>query len=205
MTGLVEYMEAYRLMKKYGIKTVQSAYVSSAAQAVKFAAGKPIVLKAISGKALHKTKRGLVALNLTGDSQISAAFTHLTKAAEKYKPYKILAQHMVPQGIEVIMGGREDAQFGKLILFGLGGIYVETFKDVSIRVCPIRKTDAQSMLDDLKSKSIIAKDAKSASMLEELLMKVSRMLVENDIKELDLNPLILHDGTYDAVDLRVLE
>ncbi|MCL5442193.1 MAG: acetate--CoA ligase family protein [Candidatus Marsarchaeota archaeon] len=198
-------MEAYRLMKKYGIKTVQSAYVSSAAQAIKFAAGEPIVLKAISGKALHKTKSGLVELNLTGDSQISAAFTHLTKAAEKYKPYKILAQHMVPQGIEVIMGGREDAQFGKLILFGLGGIYVETFKDVSIRVCPIRKTDAQSMLDDLKSKSIIAKDAKSASMLEELLMKVSRMLVENDIKELDLNPLILHDGTYDAVDLRILK
>jgi succinyl-CoA synthetase beta subunit len=205
MAGLVEYMEAYGLMKKYGIKTVQSAYVSSAAQAVKFAAGKPIVLKAISGKALHKTKSGLVALNLTGDSQISAAFAHLTKAAEKYKPYKILAQHMVPQGIEVIMGGREDAQFGKLILFGLGGIYVETFKDVSIRVCPIRKTDAQSMLDDLKSKSIIAKDAKSASMLEELLMKVSRMLIENDIKELDLNPLILHDGTYDAVDLRILK
>ncbi len=205
MAGLVEYMEAYRLMKKYGIKTVQSAYVSSAAQAIKFAAGEPIVLKAISGKALHKTKSGLVKLNLTGDSQISAAFTHLTKAAEKYKPYKILAQHMVPQGIEVIMGGREDAQFGKLILFGLGGIYVETFKDVSIRVCPIRKTDAQSMLDDLKSKSIIAKDAKSASMLEELLMKVSRMLVENDIKELDLNPLILHDGTYDAVDLRILK
>ena len=205
MAGLVAYMEAYRLMKKYGIKTVQSAYVSSAAQAIKFAAGEPIVLKAISGKALHKTKSGLVKLNLTGDSQISAAFTHLTKAAEKYKPYKILAQHMVPQGIEVIMGGREDAQFGKLILFGLGGIYVETFKDVSIRVCPIRKTDAQSMLDDLKSKSIIAKDAKSASMLEELLMKVSRMLVENDIKELDLNPLILHDGTYDAVDLRILK
>ena len=87
----------------------------------------------------------------------------------------------------------------------MGGIYVETFKDVSIRVCPIRKADAQSMLDDLKSKSIIAKDAKNASMLEELLMKVSRMLVENDIKELDLNPLILHDGTYDAVDLRILK
>ncbi|MGC8537662.1 MAG: acetate--CoA ligase family protein [Candidatus Micrarchaeia archaeon] len=205
MAGLVEYMEAYRLMKKYGIKTVQSAYVSSAQQAIKFSAGKPIVLKAISNKALHKTKSGLVALNLNGDSQISTAFARLTKAAEKYKPYKILAQHMVPQGIEVIMGGREDAQFGKLILFGLGGIYVETFKDVSIRVCPIKKTDAQSMLDDLKSKSIIAKDAKSASMLEGLLLKVSRMLVENDIKELDLNPLILHDGTYDAVDLRILK
>ncbi|MEM0149310.1 MAG: acetate--CoA ligase family protein [Candidatus Micrarchaeaceae archaeon] len=205
MAGLVEYMEAYRLMKKYGIKTVQSAYVSSAGQAVKFAAGKPIVLKAISGKALHKTKSGLVSLNLSGESSISSAFKSLQKAAEKYRPYKILAQQMIPAGIEVIIGGRVDAQFGKLILFGLGGIYVETFKDVSIRVCPIKRSDAQSMLNDLRSKSIIANNAKSASMLEGLLLKTSKMLIENDIKELDLNPIILHGGTYDAVDLRILK
>ncbi len=198
-------MKAYGLMKKYGIKTVQSAYVLNAEQAVKFAAGQPIALKAISGKALHKTTSGLVYLNLSGEGQISSAFASLRKKAEEYKPYKILAQHMVPQGMEVIIGGREDAQFGKLIIFGLGGIYVETFKDISIRVCPIKRSDAKSMLDDLKSRNIIAKDEKSASMLEELLMKTSRMLLENNIKELDLNPIILHGGTYDAVDLRILE
>ncbi|EQD42789.1 Acetyl-CoA synthetase I (ACSI, ADP-forming), subunit beta [mine drainage metagenome] len=205
MAELVEYMGAYKLMKKYGIRTVQSAYVSNAEQAIKFAGGKPIVLKAISGKALHKTKSGLVALNLTGERSISSAYASLVRAAEKYKPYKILAQRMVGSGVEVIIGGREDAQFGKLILFGLGGIYVEVFKDISIRVCPIRKSDAKSMLDDLKSKGMIAKDEKSAAIIEGLLLKTSRMLLENDIKELDLNPIILHDGTYDAVDLRVLK
>ncbi len=205
MPELMEYSKAYALLKKYKIRSVQSSYVSDAASAIKFANGKPIVLKAISNKALHKSKSGLIELNLSSDQEIKAAFSKLERKASKFKPYRILAQHMVKNGIEIIIGGKTDPQFGKLILLGLGGVYVEVFKDFALRVCPIQKYDASEMINQLKSKKIIAPDNKSVAMLETLLLSVSKMLENNQISELDLNPLILHDGTYDAVDLRILK
>ena len=202
---LFDYDKAQRLLNKYKIRSIESGYVSSAESAIEFAKGKPIVLKVLTNKALHKTKSGLIALNLYTDSEINAAFRALSRKAANFKPYKILAQRMVRSGIEVIVGGNTDPQFGKMILLGLGGIYVETFKDFSLRVCPIKRYDAQSMIEQLRSKEVIAPDQKSLRMLEELLLKTSRMFSESRMKELDLNPVILHDGTYDAVDLRMLE
>lgn len=205
MATLFDYGKAQRLLAKYGIKSVESGYVSSADAAIKFAGGKAIVLKVLTNKALHKTKSGLIMLDLKTDKEIKEAFSALSRKAAKFKPYKVLAQKMVKNGMEIIIGGNTDVQFGKMILLGLGGIYVETFKDFALRVCPITRYDAQSMLEQLKSRKIIAPDEKASKMLEALLLKVSRMFVESRMKELDLNPIILHDGTYDAVDLRILE
>jgi succinyl-CoA synthetase beta subunit len=205
MPALMEYSKANLLLKRYGIRSVDNKYVSSAQEAVQFAKGRPIVLKAISGKAMHKSKSGLIQLNLQSEDEIKKAFATLVKKANEFKPYKIQAQHMVKNGLEIIMGGNTDPQFGKLILIGLGGIYVETFKDFALRVCPITARDARSMLKQLRSKSIIAPNPESEKMIEGLLLKVSKLFTENDMTELDLNPLILHDGTYDAVDLRILE
>jgi succinyl-CoA synthetase beta subunit len=201
----MEYEKAHSMLKRYGIKSIESKYVNSADEAVRFAKKKPIVLKAISNRALHKTKSGLIKLDLETEHEIRAAYMNLEKKAARFKPYKILAQHMVKNGLEIIVGGKVDPQFGKLVLIGLGGIYVETFKDFALRVCPIKKYDAIEMLNQLKSKKVIAPNEKSERMIEELLLKVSKMLEHNNISELDLNPLILHDGTYDAVDLRILE
>ncbi len=201
----MEYSKANLLLKRYGIRAVDNKYISSAEDAVKFAAGKPIVLKAISNKALHKTKSGLIQLNLNTPQDIAAAYKLLSKRAQKFRPYKIQAQHMVKNGIEIIIGGKVDGQFGQLILIGLGGIYVEIFKDFALRVCPISKYDARTMINQLKSKKVLAPDEKGEQLLESLLIKVSKMLSENNITELDLNPLILHDGTYDAVDIRILK
>ncbi len=205
MLQLMEYSKANQLLKKYGIRSVDSAYVSSAKEAAKFSNKKPIVLKAISGKALHKSKSGLIQINLGSEKEITDAYDLLVKRAQKFKPFKIQAQKMVKNGIEIIIGGRVDQQFGKLILIGLGGIYVETFRDFALRVCPITRFDARSMLSQLKSRKVIAPDKGAEIMIESLLLKVSDMLITNDINELDLNPLILHDGTYDAVDIRILK
>lgn len=203
--GLMDYNEAHRLLQKYGIKSAESRYVSSAKDAVSFSKGKPIVLKAISQKALHKSKSGLVALNLALDKEIILSYNQLAKRAAKFKPYKILAQQMVNQGTEIIIGGKIDPQFGKMVLLGLGGIYVETFKDFALRLCPITKYDAESMLRQLRSGKIIAPDAQTASRITELLLKTSKMFMENEMTELDLNPVLIHDGTYDAVDLRIIK
>jgi len=205
LMGLMDYAEAHRLLQKYGIRSVESRYVATAKEAVSFSKGKPIVLKAISQKALHKSRSGLVALNLGSDKEITLNFDQLAKRAQKFKPYKILAQQMVKQGTEIIIGGKIDPQFGKMILLGLGGIYVETFKDFALRLCPITKYDAESMLKQLRSGAIIAPDKQTASRITELLLKTSKMFMENKIIELDLNPVLIHGGTYDAVDLRIIK
>lgn len=202
---LVEYSRAHSLLAKYGIRSVKSEYVKSSKEAVSFSGGNPIVLKVMTEKALHKTKSGLLALDLTTEKEISDAYSTLSKKAEKYKPYKILAQRMAKSGIEIIIGGKTDQQFGKMILVGLGGIYVETFKDVAMRMCPITKYDAESMLHQLRSSKIIAPDPKSESMVTELILKTSRLFYDSKLTELDLNPIILHDGTYDAVDMRLIQ
>jgi succinyl-CoA synthetase beta subunit len=198
---LMDYEGAQRMLQKYRIKSVESRYVTSPKDAVSFSKGGKIVLKAIS----HKSKNKLVALDLSSPKEIETVYTQLEKRAQQFRPYKILAQKMVKNGIEIIIGCNTDQQFGKMILLGLGGIYVETFKDFALRVCPITKYDTLSMLQQLKSKSIIAPTPESEKLITELLLKVSRMFSENSFTELDLNPIMLHDNTYDAVDLRIIK
>ena len=204
----MDYMQAYKLLGAYGISTVKSGYVKDADDAVRFSAGKPIVMKVISDRALHKSRSGLVALNLSGEREIGKAFSALSRRAKKFSPYKVLAQQMVPSSgsnIEIIVGGNEDAQFGKLVLLGLGGIYVEAFRDFSLRICPITERDADAMIDELRSGRVIAKDEAHRRVVRSLLMKAARMLERHrEIKELDINPVILHGGAYSAVDVRIL-
>ena len=201
---LEEYLAGAKLLKRYGIGSIESAYVKSAQEAVSFSSGKKVVLKAISAKALHKSKAGLIKLDLSDPKDIATAFVDLQKRAKKYAPYKILCQKMAQPGIEIIVGGRNDAQFGKLILLGLGGIYVETFKDFALRLCPITRFDAKEMIKQLRSRKVVTYDGKAEMMLEELLLKVSRLLVENKLEELDLNPVIVREDGCEVVDIRIL-
>ncbi|MDE1832943.1 MAG: acetate--CoA ligase family protein [Candidatus Micrarchaeota archaeon] len=204
MVGLWDYDKARNLVKRYGIRSVESSYVKSGDDAVRFADGEPIVLKVLSEKALHKSRSGLIRLNLYTRDDITAAYSDLEKKAQQLRPYKVIAQKMVRGGTEIIIGGNTDQQFGKMILIGLGGIYVETFKDFALRVCPITDFDAQSMLNQMRSKAVIAPSKEAESMVKSLLVSAAKMFAENEITEFDLNPLILHDGTYDSVDLRVM-
>jgi succinyl-CoA synthetase beta subunit len=202
---LLDYIQAKRLLDKYGIRSIESKYVGTAEEAAAFSGGKGIVLKLISDKAIHKSKEGLVKLDLRERGEITAAFGYLAKRGEKLKPYRILAQKMSAGGIEIIMGGSTDKQFGRVLLVGLGGVYVETFKDVELRLCPIRKDDARGMLADLKSGSVVTYKGAATEMLAELLVKVSRLLEENaGVAELDLNPVIVREGSYDVVDIRII-
>ncbi|MDE1856834.1 MAG: acetate--CoA ligase family protein [Candidatus Micrarchaeota archaeon] len=208
MAELMDYMEANRLLKRYGISAVESSYVKSPTDAISFFryVKSPIVMKAISEKALHKSRSGLVMLNLDTAEKARRAYDELSKRAAKFKPYRILAQKMLPHDVEIIVGGREDPQFGKIMLLGLGGIYVEAFRDFAVRVCPITDFDAGDMIDQLRASHIIAKDEQSRSMLKGVLMRVSKMLYNNgSIGELDLNPMVMDGKRYVAVDIRVLK
>ncbi|MDE1855668.1 MAG: acetate--CoA ligase family protein [Candidatus Micrarchaeota archaeon] len=201
---LMEYSAAARLISSYGIRSVESRYVKNADDAINFAGKQGIVLKAISKKALHKSKAGLIKLGLRTPDDISAAFADLSKRAKKFAPYKILAQKMAESGVEIIVGGREDPQFGKLVLVGLGGIYVEAFRDFALRVCPISRFDAKQMIQQLKSRDVVTFHGKKEKMIEDLLMNASKLLSENKMSELDLNPVIVRNDGYDVVDIRIL-
>jgi succinyl-CoA synthetase beta subunit len=203
---LLDYLQAKKLLDRYGIRSIDSTYVGAADGAVAFSGGKGIVLKLISDKAIHKSKEGLVKLDLRGEGEITAAFNYLVKKGEKLKPYRILAQRMSGGGIEIIMGGNIDKQFGRMLLVGLGGVYVETFKDVELRLCPISRDDAKEMLADLRSGGVITYKGMATEMLAALMTKVSRLLVENpDVTELDLNPVIVREDSYDVVDIRIIK
>jgi succinyl-CoA synthetase beta subunit len=203
---LLDYMQAKKLLDKYRIRSVDSKYVGSAEDAVRFANGRRIVLKLISEKELHKSKAGLVKLDLDGEKEITAAYNELLKRGKKLKPYKILAQKMAESGIEIILGGNTDPQFGKIVLVGLGGVYVEAFKDVQLRLCPITRADAEDMLSELSSKNIITYNGRASEEVISLIMKVARLISENKkIIELDLNPVIVRHDSYDVVDIRILK
>jgi succinyl-CoA synthetase beta subunit len=202
--ALLDYVEASNLLRKYGIRSIESRYVTDAEDAKEFSKGRKIVLKLLSQKALHKSKAGLVKVDLKEDAEIEEAFRQLAGKGRKLRPYKIIAQRMAESGIEAIFGGRKDDQFGNLILLGLGGVYAEAFRDVAVRICPITRYDARQMVGQLRSRDIITNNGESEDMVVELLMKISKMLEENRIKELDLNPIIIRKGGYDVVDIRMI-
>ncbi len=202
--ALLDYFEGKKILDRYGIKSIESRYVASGREASKFSENGPIVLKLISGKALHKSKSGLVKLDLRGE-EADQAYEELSSKGKNLKPYRIIAQKMSKGGVEIIIGGRTDPQFGKLILLGLGGIYVEIFKDFALRICPITRNDAIDMISQLKSKDVVTFHGKDTEMLVKLLLSVSKLLTENDsIAELDLNPVIIKEGSYVAVDIRMM-
>ncbi len=205
---LVDYKEGKKLLSKYKINSIESKYLENFNDLLKFSNSldnSNIVLKAISQNpiALHKSKQGLVELDLRTEQELKQAYERLTKKAEKFKPYKILAQKMI-KGIEIIVGGKIDPQFGKVILIGLGGIYVEILKDFQLRVCPIDNKNANDMIENLKSKQIILSNIKKQDIIE-LLINASKLFTENNIQELDLNPIIIHNNKLEAVDIRILK
>lgn len=200
-----------QLLKKYDVRVVEESIAKSPDEAVAIAEkiGYPVVLKIVSDEIIHKTDRGCVKTNIMNKQELRTAYEQIMKNAGNAKVEGMLVQRMVKEGIELIVGGRKDPQFGPLILFGLGGIFVEILRDVSIRVCPIKMSDAEEMIDEIKGSPLLKGARGTAPVdrkkLAELLVNVSRMLYENEeICELDLNPIIAYKDGYLAVDVRVI-
>ena len=168
----------------------------------------PLVLKIMSKQALHKTdiKGVRIARN---KQELQKEFNNLIKISKrkKLRLQGILVQEY-HEGHQLILGIKKDPVFNHVLLFGIGGIYTEILKDISIRSCPITLKDAESMINDLKSKDIIygARGKKSnINLLKKLLVKTSKIpLKYKNILELDINPLILNEKTAHVVDARIV-
>lgn len=207
--------EAKRLCALYGLPVTRFEVAKSEDEAVEAARriGFPIVLKVISPQVLHKSDVGGVILNLRDEEGIREAYRRIHENVKAKVPGAtiegILVQEMAPSSTEVIVGAIKDPTFGPTIMFGLGGIFVEILGDVSFRLVPIERVDAEEMIGEIKAYKILegARGMPRADKeaLIEILLKTSDMLMDiPEIKELDLNPIMVYERGAKIVDARVI-
>lgn len=205
-------LEARELLARYGIPLNESGAAGSAAEAAEKARhiGFPVAVKALSRKIVHKSDLGLVELNVfnPGDAERAAARI-LARARDIDPGADVIVEAMAPQGIEVIVGAKRDPQFGPTILFGLGGIFVEVFKDISVRVAPVDRAMAMDMIDDVKGYAVLkgARGRKGVDLeaLAGIIVDTSRLMMEQEnVLELDMNPVMAYEKGAMAVDARAL-
>jgi len=197
--------EGSELLNKFGLPFANSRFVKSLNGAVKAAkeVGYPVVLKAVSPQISHKTEAKAVRLNVRNRMELEKAYHEVIANSKKFSPAAdikgVLVQEMINDGVEVIMGFAHDDQFGPVVVFGLGGIFVEVLKDVSFRIAPITRYDATEMIRGIKGYEILtgARNRKEADIdaIIESLIKISRMAMETSgyLRELDLNPVFVFE------------
>jgi len=169
--------------------------------------GFPVAMKIVSPDVVHKSDAGGVRLNLHTADDVRKTYRAMVETFKYQHIEGVSIQRMAASGIEAIIGVTRDPSFGPLIMFGLGGVFVEVLRDVSFRVLPITEKDAAEMIEEIRGSDILKGyrgqpvDLKS---LQQLLLKISRLIKENpEIHELDLNPLFLYSEGYIAVDARM--
>ncbi|MCA0240677.1 MAG: acetate--CoA ligase family protein [Proteobacteria bacterium] len=204
--------EGKQVLATYGVPVVRDVLVQGEDEAVAAALdnGLPAVLKVESPDIAHKTEAGVVRLNLRNEAEVRAAFRQVMNNARAVTPPArisgVLVQPMLPQGTEIMVGGRIDPQFGPMVVVGLGGVFVELLKDTAARLAPVDAQEARRMLGELKGQAVLRgfRGAKSVDLerLAEIVARVSELLADQRerIAELDINPLICDGARIVAVD-----
>ena len=213
-TELTE-IESKQILSAYKIPVTETFLARTKEDAVKYAEriGYPVVLKIISPDILHKSDAGGVMLSLANRKEVIDAFNQILDNTRRFNPKASISgisiQKMTPQSIEVMIGVKNDPQFGSSIMFAIGGVLVELMKDFSLRLAPIGEKDAKEMLGELKAHRLLEGyrqykpvDKKS---LVDILLKVSALAHQNpSIKEIDLNPVFAYQDGAIAVDARII-
>jgi acyl-CoA synthetase (NDP forming) len=161
--------------------------------------GYPVAMKTLSPEFVHKTEAGGVRLDLRDDAEVAIAFDHLSrKGCKPGSTLPVLVQEMVKGGKEVILGMKRDVQFGPVVMFGMGGIYAEIFKDVSFRIAPLTTEDAFTMIAEVKGYSLL-KGARGEApsdigAIADALRELSQLALDfPEVEEIDLNPFIVFE------------
>ena len=204
-----------QLLAAYGIRVPQAVVIDGADEAVAAFAklAPPLALKVMSPDILHKSDAGGVAVNLQSPADAVQAIRRMmnTPAIRDARIDSFLLEEMAPPGQEIVVGAVTDPQFGPLVMVGLGGVFVEVLADVSFRICPITRLDAQEMLAELKGAALLAGARGRAPVSQEAIVDVLlriggadglMMRHAADFKEADINPLIVSETGAVAVDAR---
>jgi acetyl-CoA synthetase (ADP-forming) len=207
--------EAKEICRAYGIPTPAFGVARNPSEAGDIADNVqfPIVLKVVSQDVLHKTEAGGVMLDLSSREQVENGYSQIIAKVraydEKARIAGVLVQHMAPMGLEVIVGGLRDSQFGPTVLFGLGGIFVEVLKDASFRVAPISDLDSQEMIREIHSYSILqgvrGQPPADEKAITQILQATSNIMMENPaMQQIDLNPTLVYATGASVVDARMI-
>jgi acetate---CoA ligase (ADP-forming) len=208
--------EAMKILEDYGFPLVESAVATSAGQAVAEAEriGYPVVLKILSEDIVHKYDVGGVILNINSSDELRKSHTAIIASAAKFQPDArikgVLVRKMIPEGVEVILGIKRDPAFGAVLAFGLGGLFVEVFRDISFGIAPLHADALHTLIYETKASSILTgargKKPYDIAAIQSCIIRLSQLAVDcTDIRELDINPLIVLEegkGCYVA-DVRV--
>jgi len=207
--------EAKTICMEYNIPVTKFEVAKNEKEAVKFAEkiGYPVVLKIVSPDIIHKFDVGGVKVGLKDAKEVRSAYKQILNNVKKHrtdaKIVGVLVQEMAPASTEVIIGAVKDPQFGPTLMFGLGGIFVEVLKDVTFRVAPITQEEAQEMITEVKAYPLL-KGYRSAppsdiKAIINILVNVSKLVMEHqEIKELDLNPIMVYQRGAKTVDARII-
>jgi acyl-CoA synthetase (NDP forming) len=209
--------EMYRVLHSYGFSQPRSLMARTSEDAVAAAKGigYPVAMKIVSPQILHKSDIGGVKLNLNGKKEVENAFFDITTRVKQIMPtaqiYGVMIQEMVLGGREVIIGITRDVQFGHMIMFGLGGIYVEVLKDISFRITPLSTEDAHEMIRETKVfpllRGVRGEAEADIEAIEKSLLFLSQMALDfPQIIEAEINPLLVkkRGGGGVAIDARFI-
>jgi len=207
--------EAKTVCKEYGIPITEIKIAKTVEEAVKFSEemGCTTVFKIVSPDVIHKFDVGGVILNINGPEEAKKAYNQILENVKKHNPNAridgILIQEMAACAIEVIVGAIKDAQFGPTLMFGFGGTFVEVMKDVSFRIAPITEEDAKEMISEVKAYPILqgyrGQPPADIDALAKILLNTSRLIIDHqEIKELDLNPVMVYKKGAKTVDARII-
>jgi len=204
------------MFRDYGFEAPRSSLVTSADEAALVASeiGFPVALKILSPDILHKTDVGGVVLNVESSEAVRQAFARIMNSIQSAHPEAniegVEVQEMVSGGVEVIIGLLDDAQFGPVLMFGLGGVFTEVLQDVSFRVLPIEPGDASQMIREIEGYHILkgyrGQPAVSEEMLVDLLMRANRLGIDlgGKFESVDFNPILVWEDQHRVLDFKVI-
>ncbi len=207
--------EAMSVLEAYGFPTVKTKFAKTSQESVNAAVaiGFPVAMKIVSRDIAHKVDVGGVKLNLGTEQEVRAGFEEITRNVTTHVPTArvdgVVVQEYIVGGRETIIGLRRDPKFGPLLMFGLGGIYVEAYRDVSFRLAPIRELGAFNMISQLRGSKILegsrGQSPVDTKVLAECIERVSQLAVQLDeVQELDINPLVAFEKGCRALDARII-
>lgn len=210
-------IDAFNLVHAYGIPIPQSALARSASEASHVAShlGFPVVLKISSPDILHKSDVGGIRTGLASKAEVEQAYREIVFSVERYLPdavvWGVSVQEEVPRAQEVIVGMNRDPQFGPLLMFGLGGIYVEILKDVSFRVAPLGPAEAREMVREIRAFPLLrgarGRPESDIEAVVDCILRISRLCTDfPQIVEMEINPLMVKEKGkgVTAVDARII-
>ena len=210
----LSFQKTREILSKYKIPFCETYLVNSKREALMLAKklGFPVVLKVFSPDILHKTDVGGVKIGIENERDLKRVFDEILFSLKEKKPKAKIEGMLIQKqifGKEVVVGMKRDLAFGPVLMFGLGGIFVEILNDVAFRVAPISKREALKMIREIKSFKILkgfrGEKPVNIEKIAEIIVKVSKLsLKEEKIQEIDLNPIIANEKGAQVVDARVL-